>query len=114
MNPVLARKRTVKRSRTFLTAHVQSGLSSVEARIRDVSKSGALLESDEPPAAGDEVRITCGSFMAIARVAWSEGPWFGIEFASALARGVLVDDEGASLRVAAPRTYRSSDAFPIN
>jgi len=38
----------------------------------------------------------------------------GIEFASALARGVLVDDEGTSLRVSAPRAYRSSDAFPIN
>ena len=104
MNPVLARKRTVKRSRTFLTAHVQSGLSSTEARIRDVSKSGALLESDEPPAAGDEVRITCGNFMAIARVAWSEGPWFGIEFASALARGGVGDDEGRGRRGDAPGT----------
>ena len=114
MDPVLARKRTIKRSRTFLVADVDSGSGPIEGRIRDVSRSGALLESDEPPAAGDEVRVTCGGFQAVARVAWSEGPWFGIEFATSLARGVLIDDQGSSLRVSAPRSYRSSDAFPLN
>ena len=114
MNPVLARKRPVKRSKTFLVADVDCRSGLVESRIRDVSRSGALLESDQPPVAGEDIQITCGGFRAAARVAWSEGPWFGIEFATELASGVLVVDTGTSLRVSASRTYRSSDAFSIN
>jgi hypothetical protein len=109
MNALTFPKREPKRSRVFLSADVDAGNGPVAVRIRDISRTGALLESDLPPKGGDSVRMTCGSTVAEGRVAWSDRGWFGVEFDSPLVVDDLVDSTGVKLNVSAPRAYRSAD-----
>jgi hypothetical protein len=81
----------------------------VEARIRDISTSGALLESDTLPESGKAIDLQCGDTTVRGRVAWADRGWFGVEFDSPLTVDHFVDPFGAKLVVSAPRTYRSSD-----
>lgn len=109
MNALTFPKREPKRSRVFLAAEVDGGAGAVQARIRDISRTGALLESDFAPKGGERVRMTCGSTVAEGRVAWSDRGWFGLEFDSPLTVDDLIDTSGEKLSVSAPRTYRSAD-----
>jgi len=102
-------KRDPKRSRVFLSAQVDSGTGPVEARIRDISASGALLESELPVKSGAEVAVRCGDTAANGRVAWADRGWFGVEFFAPLVIGDLVDAAGTKLAVSAPRTYHRSE-----
>jgi hypothetical protein len=109
VQPLTVPKREPKRSRVFLVAQVDSGTGPVEARIRDISRSGALLESDAVPEAGAGVRLTCGGAHLDARVAWAEDGCFGLEFETPLLVGKLIDQSGSKLNVSAPRGYRRGD-----
>lgn len=109
MNAVTIPKREEKRSRVFLAAQVVSGAGPVDARIRDISKTGALLESEFTPQARESVQVKCGSTLLQARVAWVERGWFGVEFETPLLMTRLVDEAGVKLKVSAPRTYRSGE-----
>jgi hypothetical protein len=103
------RKREPKRSRVFLQASVDAGSGPVPARVLDISRSGALLQSEALVVEGTEIRLICGETHVDARVAWAEPGSIGLEFVTPLLLGKLVDPSGAKLRVSAPRTYRASD-----
>ena len=107
MNAVTIPKRGLKRSRVFLCAEVDPGTGPVDARIRDISSSGALVESDLLPQSGDQLQLTCGKVSVPVRVAWREGGWFGVEFETPLMMSRLVDAFGTKLNVSAPRAFRS-------
>jgi hypothetical protein len=109
MTALTVSKREPKRSRVFLSALVDSGTGPVDARIRDISASGALLESETLPESGKAVDVTCGDTTVHGRVAWADRGWFGVEFDNPLTAEHLIDPFGAKLSVSAPRTYRSSD-----
>jgi hypothetical protein len=47
--------------------------------IRNVSSSGLMGASPNPPARGDYVEVRCGTYVMVARVAWSEGAAFGAQ-----------------------------------
>ena len=109
MNALTVPKREPKRSRVFLSAEVNAGLGPVAARIRDISRTGALLESEFAPEGGDTLELTCGGTALQARVAWADRGWFGVEFFTPLVIGDLVDAAGTKLAVSAPRTYHRSE-----
>ena len=109
MNALTIPKRDPKRSRVFLSAEVESGSGALQARIRDISSSGALLEAQSTPGAGEHVDLTCGDTSMQGRVVWAERGWFGVEFDTPLRVNRLVDPTGAKLKVSAPRTYRAAD-----
>jgi hypothetical protein len=102
-------KREEKRSRVFLSARVDSPAGTSDARIRDISATGALLESDNPPRACEQVKVECGTSLLQAHVVWVERGWFGVEFETPLLVTRLVDEVGAKLKVSAPRGYRSGE-----
>ncbi len=102
-------KREPKRWRVFLSAEVESGLESFSARIRDISETGALLESDFVPTPGETLRLTCGDAHAEGKVMWADRGWFGVEFLVPLEGDDLVDAAGAKLKVSAPRNYHSGE-----
>jgi hypothetical protein len=106
-------KREERRSRVFLSAQVDCGTGLTEARIRDLSATGALLESDAPPEAGKNIRVQCGQTLLDARVAWAERGWFGVEFETPLLVNRLVDGGEVRLKVSAPRSYRSGEKLPL-
>lgn len=109
MNALTVPKRAPKRSRVFLSAQIEAGGGPVEARIRDISASGALLESPLVPDCGSDVSVTCGKVRLDGRVVWAENGWFGVEFDQPLEMGRLVDAAGTQLQVSAPRTYRAGE-----
>jgi hypothetical protein len=74
-------KRKAKRARVLLAARLQTAAGDVEARLRDLSQKGALVECQSVPAVGSEVVFTRGSTTVPARVAWTAGNRVGLEFA---------------------------------
>ena len=108
MNAPMVPKRTLKRSRVFLSAELDPGTGPVPARIRDISSNGALVESDLLPEAGDVLQLTCGKVSLPARVAWGEAGCFGLEFDTPLLMSRVVDVAGVRLKVSAPRKFRSA------
>ena len=109
MQPLTVSKRQPKRSRAFLVAQLDSGSGPMQARVRDISRSGALLEADSVPDEGACVRLTCGGAHLDARVVWAQDGRFGLEFETPLLVGKLTDKSGTRLNVSAPRSYRPND-----
>ena len=111
MEPVTVPKRAAKRSRVFLAAQVDAGAGLLDAHIRDISRSGALVEADVALQPGHRIELNCGKTKLSAHVAWAHSGWFGVKFDTPLMMSRLVDDAGTRLKVSAPRTYRSADVL---
>jgi PilZ domain-containing protein len=73
-------KRKTKRARVLLAAKLSTPNGVIEARLRDLSRKGALVECKDVPAVGSEVVFTRGATTVPARVAWTGGPRVGLEF----------------------------------
>ncbi len=92
-----------KRSSVLFKATILTSEQEVEARIRDLSKLGALIEMEDPPALGEQVRFVRGNTSIAARVAWVGGNRAGIEF----------DKPVDERRLIAQQNGKSSAAQPI-
>ena len=75
-----AGNRSAKRARVLLAAKLQTAFGEVEARLRDLSRKGALVECAEVPDVGSEVIFVRGETIVSARVAWASGKRVGLEF----------------------------------
>ena len=73
-------KRTAKRARVLLAAKLQTPYGEVDARLRDLSRKGALIECVKVPPVGTEVVFVRGSTVVPARVAWAGENRVGLEF----------------------------------
>ena len=74
-------KRQARRARVLLAARLQTPAGEVDARLRDLSRKGALVECHTMPPVGTEVVFTRGSITVPARVAWVGANRIGLEFA---------------------------------
>ncbi|QNA85238.1 PilZ domain-containing protein [Sphingomonas sp. So64.6b] len=72
--------RKARRLKTFQTAslHVAGGVRRVH--LLNLSTSGALVHSDNPPAAGTACRLDATIDLGAARVMWVAGQRFGVMF----------------------------------
>lgn len=77
----VAGKRKAKRARVLLAAKLQTPDGEIDARLRDLSRKGALVECRTVPPAGTELVFSRGSTSIPARVAWSGSDRAGLEFA---------------------------------
>jgi hypothetical protein len=78
----VAGKRRAKRARVLLAAKLQlAGGGEIEARLRDLSRKGALVECRDVPPVGTELIFARGSTSIPARVAWTGSDRVGLEFA---------------------------------
>jgi hypothetical protein len=73
-------KRSAKRARVLLAAKLQTPFGEVDARLRDLSRKGALVECSQVPPVGTEVVFVRGSTVVPARVAWAGEDRIGLEF----------------------------------
>ena len=105
-NPIPQRKRTLPRSRVYVVACLRSGDGWEQVRLRDLSRSGALVEATNAPPVGSTVQLVRGSMTVEACVAWIDTTWFGVEFNEPLDTGFLANHVGKHLKVSAPRQYR--------
>jgi hypothetical protein len=77
----VAGKRQAKRARVLLAAKLQTANGELDARLRDLSRKGALVECQTPPPVGTELIFNRGSTSIPARVAWAAPGRVGLEFA---------------------------------
>lgn len=92
-----AGKRRAKRARVLLAARLRTAAGEVDARLRDLSCKGALVECSEHLAVGDEVVFVRGDTIVPARVAWAAGGRFGLEFHDS------IDESEVLIHVAKPQ-----------
>lgn len=77
----VAGKRKAKRARVLLAAKLKTSGGEIDARLRDLSRKGALVECQNVPPVGTELLFTRGNTSIPARVAWSGADRVGLEFA---------------------------------
>ena len=77
----VAGKRKAKRARVLLAARLQTHSGEIDARLRDLSRKGALVECQAVPPVGSEVVFSRGNTSIPARVAWAGSDRVGLEFA---------------------------------
>src|SRR3546814_15922241 len=73
-------QRRAKRSRVLLSARLRTDAGEFDARLRDLSRKGALVECQGDLSVGDEIIFTRGQTVVPARAAWIGGNRLGIEF----------------------------------
>ena len=77
---VEAGKRASKRARVLLVARLHTPVGVSEARLRDLSQHGALIESPAIVRPGMKVTFERGRSRVPATVAWAQGIRIGLEF----------------------------------
>ena len=77
----VAGKRKAKRARVLLAAKLQTPAGEIDARLRDLSRKGALVECQTVPPVGTEVVFNRGNTSIPARIAWTGSDRVGLEFA---------------------------------
>jgi PilZ domain len=74
--------RNHRRTHLFVAATLYSDMGSVPVRIRNMSPSGALIESPNIPEPGIQMILRRGSLQIAGRIAWKAEQKAGIAFAS--------------------------------
>jgi hypothetical protein len=69
-----------ERTHLFLVATLTAGTASTPVRVRNLSPTGALVESSALPAAGSMIVLRRGPLEAIGRVAWMAAGRAGLSF----------------------------------
>jgi hypothetical protein len=80
VNASAGSQRSAKRARVLLSAKLKTSFGEVEARLRDLSRKGALVECLQIPPVGSEVVFVRGDTVVPARVAWASKDRVGLEF----------------------------------
>jgi hypothetical protein len=79
-----AGNRSFRRARVLLAAKLRTNSGELDARLRDLSCKGALLDCPAPLAVGDAVVFVRGDTVVPARIAWTSGERVGLEFDRAI------------------------------
>ena len=100
-----AGKRKAKRARVLLAARLKTPQGVVEARLRDLSRKGALVECNERIPVGSEVTFERGSTNVPARVAWTGGQRVGLEFLQ------MIDESEVLIQLASKPSGQTTQRF---
>lgn len=76
--------REAERHSVLLSARLQCGADSVAVRLRNISRTGARIESAVLPPVGSIVRFIRGDLAVSARVVWAGRTTLGLEFREAI------------------------------
>lgn len=101
-----ARNRRATRYKIFQPAEMSVGAAPpARVHLLNVSAGGALVYGDSVPPLGTQLTLACGGLHSSARVAWSDGRRFGIQFARPIAEAQVqaILASQAALIAAAPR-----------
>ena len=99
-------KRKARRARVLLAVKLGTEYGEVDARLRDLSRKGALVECTTVPPVGSEVLFTRGSTSVPARVAWSSANRIGLEFA------FMIDESEVLVQLGRPAPAAAAPASP--
>ena len=73
-------RRTLARRRVLLSATLETSQGELEVRLRNLSSTGALIETRRPPEVGALVTLRRGKTVAPGTVRWATSASIGIEF----------------------------------
>jgi hypothetical protein len=99
-----AGNRSTKRARVLLAAKLETPFGEVDARLRDLSRKGALVECLQVPPAGTKVTFVRGKSRIPARIAWAADNRVGLEFACMIDEHELLVQLGKPVP-AKPQSY---------
>jgi hypothetical protein len=99
-------KRTAKRARVLIAAKLKTAQGEIEARLRDLSQKGALVECSEVLAVGSEVVFTRGITVVPARVAWASAGRVGLEFLRTIDESEVLVQLGRSSSTTPQQRFR--------
>jgi hypothetical protein len=112
IGPVEGEKRSVQhRSRVMLAATILTRGMSVDVRIRDLSRSGALVEGNKVPEAGTTIELLRNSQAARAEVVWSKRGRCGLKFENQIVIEEWVGSVAKSPTTPSP-AYRDDGSRP--
>ena len=100
-----AGQRSAKRNRVLLAAKLGTDMGQVDARLRDLSRKGALVECGEPLEVGEEVIFSRGQTSVPARVAWVGGNRVGLEFLR------MIDESEVLVQLGRPSANNTQQRF---
>lgn len=103
-----AGQRSAKRARVLLAAKLHTPAGTHDARLRDISQSGALIESPAIVRAGLAVTFERGASRVPATVAWASGLRIGLAFDHPIDESELLIHIGKAKPAAAPVGYSRS------
>jgi len=112
VNASAASKRSAKRARVLLSAKLKTSFGEVDARLRDLSRKGALVECLQVPPVGSRVVFVRGETVVPARVAWAANDRVGLEFDHMIDEHELLVHIGRPARAPAQPTYPQSYRRP--
>jgi hypothetical protein len=101
-------QRSAKRARVLLAAKLHTPVGTYEARLRDLSRSGALVESPAIVKAGMAVTFERGQSRVPATVAWASGIRVGLAFDQPIDESELLIHIGKTKPPPAPISYGRS------
>lgn len=101
-----AGKRSAKRARVLLAAKLRTSWGEVDAKLRDLSQKGALVECKELLEVESEVVFSRGKTVVPARVAWVSGSRVGLEFLHPIDESEVLIQLGRAPTVAAQQRHR--------
>lgn len=89
-------EREAERHSVLLSARLQCGVESLAVRLRNISRTGARVESAVLPPIGSIVRFIRGDLAVSARVVWTGRASLGLEFREAIDEKELLVGIGRS------------------
>jgi hypothetical protein len=98
-----AGQRQAKRARVLLAAKLKTAEGEIDARLRDLSQKGALVECREWLDVGSEVIFTRGITTVPARVAWTNSGRVGLEFLRSIDESEVLVQLGRGSNANAPQ-----------
>lgn len=101
----VAGKRANKRARVLLAAKLRTAKGELDARLRDLSARGALIECGTPLSVGAKVIFARSGIEVPARVAWAGAGRAGLEFDAAVDADELLVQLGKGLPARDPYRY---------
>lgn len=104
-------KRQAKRARVLLAATLVTPDGIVDARLRDLSRKGALVECKAPPPVGSDITFVRGKTRVPARIAWTAGIRVGLEFLTMIDESEVLVQLGKRSRQAATDPFIDSGVY---
>lgn len=88
---MLGLKSRAQRRKVQIGCRMRNDLDWIDLTIRNVSRTGLMAETDDPPSRGHYIEIRRFEQIIVGRVVWSSGRRFGVISASPLDVSALID-----------------------
>ncbi|MBA4306776.1 MAG: hypothetical protein C0429_08575 [Sphingopyxis sp.] len=88
-HPAQSAARVERRHKTFFVAMVRISSGEMRVHILDMSRAGARLHGAFAVVVGDIVHLALGNDHVAARVRWTKGRMFGVEFCRSLDQALV-------------------------